>query len=369
MMASAGILVPVLVALIALLCVLSAGFIARVVGRLFSYESAIAAPPGNPSEPLLKTYQLAFLLAVGTVLFFWLVRPMRSIRIAEVVMWPMTYIWFDLMTGRGSSTMMYFVGLVLSLGYLFLLWFGIIWSFRHASKDCKVALGLCALAIAGVWWGLKVYGERVDWTSRGLNPDRPGFEPAVVLLAGTFQYRFTGLDTGWRYSGTARFEIRMRGADYYYAERWTGHGWKYGSWDNLTICVPGRPLMRNRSFSGSGHHGGGGGADDRLLVGRRLWDGDKFIGATMPDEHSVDGATERFSKLKRFGQYDIPMRIEFTKGDRREVLKVRRVEFLNEPGTNWFWLVQQKYFDHSEESQQLWKTNLNEAGWSGERRP
>ncbi len=49
-------------------------------------------------------------------------------------------------------------------------------------------------------------------------------------------------------------------------------------------------------------------------------------------------------------------------------LKPYQLAFLNEPGTNWFWLVQQKYFDHTPESRVLWQSNLNEAGWSGERR-
>jgi hypothetical protein len=94
-----------------------------------------------------------------------------------------------------------------------------------------------------------------------------------------------------------------------------------------------------------------------------------LIGAAAPDEVLIRGATERFSKLKQFGPFQIPERIEWMEGDRREVLQVRRVEFLNEPGTNWFLMVKQKYFDHGEESRQLWKTNLNEAGWSGEQKP
>ena len=193
-----------------------------------------------------------------------------------------------------------------------------------------------------------------------------------MLLAGTFDYQFKGIDTGMKHAGTARFEIRMRGPDYYYAERWTGNLWKYDSWDALTLSLPDFSGTWNRSYSGSGHHGRGGSSgasDDRLLVARRLWRGQEFVGATSPDEFSLRRATERFSNLKQFGRFQIPLQMEWTEDDRREVLHVRRVEFLNEPGTNWFLQIKQKYFDHDEGARQLWKTNLNEAGWSGEQTP
>ncbi len=106
-----------------------------------------------------------------------------------------------------------------------------------------------------------------------------------------------------------------------------------------------------------------------LLVGRRLWRGDEFIGASAADEVKIRGATERFSNLKKFGRFQIPRRIEFTERDTREVLRVRRVEFLNRPGTNWFFAINQKYWEHGEGRSQMWKTNLNEAGWAGERNP
>jgi hypothetical protein len=264
----------------------------------------------------------------------------------------------------------FLIPLVVYPAYFFGLWYAIIWSCRHASRGFKTALAICALAGAGCFWGLKIYDERVDWTSRGINPDLTGFNPKVLVLAGTLDYRFRGVDTGALYAGTARFEIRMRGADFYYAERWTGNLMKYGSWDALTLSLPDFAWNMTRSYSGSGHHGRGGSFDGerRLLVGRRLWLGEHFIGARAADEYSLNESSERFSKLKQYGQFMIPEQIELNERDRSEVLHVRRVEFLNEPGTNWFHLIKQKYFDHGDGSQLLWKTNLNEAGWSADRK-
>jgi len=226
-------------------------------------------------------------------------------------------------------------------------------------------------------WGFKAYGERIDWTSRGLNPDRPGFKPVVVLLAGTFDFSFTESDARPPGSmppppGTARFEIRMRGADYYYAKRWRGNPGIYQSFDSLTLSLPDCSGTWDYSRTGSGIRGEGGGnpvSDDSLQVGRRLWRGDEFIGAAAADAVSSKGETERFSELKQFGRFQIPERIEFTNSSRREVLHVLRVEFLNQPDTNWFQMIYQKYFDRNGLGGPLWKTNLNEAGWWGERTP
>jgi hypothetical protein len=336
-----------------------------------SPDSTPAPSPVPRAKPLLKSYQLAFLLASGTAFLFW-ASPGQFMRIAEPLVWPVYYLVSHLPWGRGDSTLGYVVALALALVYLFGLWLVIVWGWRRSSRGFKLALAGCALASVGCYWGLNAYRERIDWTSRGLNPARPGFKPAVVLLAGTFDYRFTGWETGKPYSGTARFEIRMRGADYYYAERWTGHQGKYGSWDALRLSLPDFSGTWNRSYSGSGRHGRGGSSaasDETLLAARRLWNGPEFIGASAADEYSIGRATERFSKLKQHGRFQIPERIEWTEGDRREVLHVRRVEFLHEPSTGWFRMIKQKYFDRGDGSRQFWKTNLNEAGWAGEKKP
>ena len=333
-------------------------------------EPTTAQPPEAPPPArrrLLKSYQLAFLLAVATLVLL-LIYPTRgSIRLAEWVFWPLIALAPRLPVPLGNHSFQVVTMLVLGLAYLFGLWFLIVWGLRRSSRGFKLALAVYAGACIGTWWGLKAYRERMDWTERGLNPALPGLKPSVVLLAGTFDYQFTGMDTGWHYTGSARFEIRMRGADYYYAERWTGSYWKYNSWDNLKLLTPEAGWNCTRSYSGSGHHGRGGGmSGNELLVARRLWRGNEFVGATAPDEVRAGQASERFAELKTYGRFKIPMRMEFTEGDTREVLHVRRVEFLSRPSTNWFHAINEKYFGSFSSRTNLWRTNLNEAGWSGQ---
>ena len=336
-------------------------------------EPTTARPPEAPPpvrRRLLKSYQLAFLLAVAT-LFLLFLYPTRGLsRYAEWLFWPLIALAPRLPVPRGNHSFQVFTMLVLGLAYVFGVWFLIIWGLRRSSWGFKLALAVYAVACIGTWWGLKAYREPVDWTERGLNPALPGLKPPVVLLAGTFDYQFTGMDTGWHYTGRARFEIRMRGTDYYYAERWTGSHWKYNSWDNLTLLTPDAGWNWTRSYAGSGHHGRGGGiSGDELLVARRLWRGNVFFGATAPDEVRAGQASESFAELKTYGRFKIPMRIEFAERDRREVLHVRRVEFLSQPSTNWFHAIKEKYCGSFSGRTNLWRTNLNEAGWSGQRSP
>jgi hypothetical protein len=258
---------------------------------------------------------------------------------------------------------------------LFGVWFVYVWGWRRFSGGFKLALTLCALASFGGWWSLKSQEERTDWTSHSLNPERPGFKPAVVLLAGTYDFNFYGSphgppDSSWIPAGSAQFEIRMRSGNYYYADRWTKTTLHEGSFDAL--------LLSMNSFVGSWDYVAGGSGirchhwqmetNDGLLPLRRLWRGDEFIGAADVLAVSTNGTTEQFSELKQFGPYQIPQRIEITDSSRHEVYHVRRVEFLNEPDTNWFWWIREKYFDGNSRGSPLWKTNLNEAGWPRERK-
>ena len=325
---------------------------------------------GSSAAPTtrLKSYQVTFILTISTVFLIWTGDLVGLIRFAEPLLMPLGYLQSLLPGSRSNSTMGFILLWVLGLAYLFGLWFLVVWGWRSFSRGFKVAMAICALASIGCSWGLKAYREQADWSSRGFNPDRSGFNPPVVLLAGTFDYQHKGWETGSLYTGTARFEIRMRGADYYYAERWTGHQRKYGSWKTLTLSMPDFSGTWNRRYSAYGTKGGGTSSessDSSLLIARRLWQGQEFVGAISEDEFSLNGTTEHFFDLKQHGRFKIPERIKWTSEYRRETLHIRRVEFLNEPNPDWFVLIKQKYFGRGDESRQLWKTNLNEAGWSG----
>jgi hypothetical protein len=310
---------------------------------------------------------MALVFTAGTILFCFMFPSDGLFRAMKMVLTPVLALVSILpRASRISVWGLDAASLLLGFAYFYGLWFLVICGLRRASRQLKVVLVLCVLLGIAGWCALKAYAGRIDWTSRGLNPARPGFAPAVVLLAGTFDYGFTSSITGEHRAGAARFEIRMRGADFYYAERWTGSYGKYGSWDSLALALGKSCFTWNRSYSGSGHHGRGGGGDDRILVARRLWRGEEFVGATAANSFASNGVTERFLELKQFGRFQIPGRIEFSDGERHEILHVRRVEFLGQPGTNWFYQIKQKYLDHLGTTGQPGAANLDEAGWSGE---
>jgi energy-coupling factor transporter transmembrane protein EcfT len=322
-------------------------------------------------KPRLKTAKWAFLLAVVS-LFLLLMFPggwyyRMTIYLFQV---PLHYVkslpWCD-----SSIWASMIVGTATFLACSFGCWFVVLWGWLHSSRGFKMVFGGCAVASLLCFWGLKAYKERIDWTSYGLNPDLPGFKPTVVVLAGTFVYRFKDDENEYVHSGTARFEIRMRGAEYYYAERWHGYPSKNGSWDALYLGLPEFYGVRNSSRTGSGRHGGGWSSpaspdeEKRLLVARRLWRGQEFIGAKSSDDYTLGHAKERFSELRQFGRFQIPMHIEWSEGGGWESFRVRRVEFLPGPDTNWFEMIGQKYFTERRTLPIVTSKTYDEAGWAG----
>jgi hypothetical protein len=316
----------------------------------------------------------AFIFTVVTLLCLFGIPSQTT----AVVFWPVFYVcshlpFWGISPALGETAVLslaYFTRVLLfSFFYALAVWLFILWAWRHSSTGCKLALGTCIPAAFVFWRGLAAYQERIDWTSRGLNPGRPGFKPAVVLLAGTLDYESTDL-ADQRHSGTALFEIWMRGADYYFADRWHGSYSKYGSWDAVTVVLPNFEGNRHSGYSGRGRRGGSGqssGSTSNSLPGQSMWRGSEFIGGAVPNSPLGPGGNVVFSEPKVFGPYQIPQRIEWRQGSRREVLHVRRVEFHNEPGTNWFLATKRKYFGDKEGPPQRVQSLLEDAGWSGKK--
>jgi hypothetical protein len=248
----------------------------------------------------------------------------------------------------------------------FLHWY--VWSFLlvfvwiRTSVHFKWVIGGYILAALATWAGFSHYSSRDDWTSRGLNPNRPGFQPAVVLLSGTFDYSFSDSSIGQHKTGSAYFEIRMHGEDYYYCKRWHGREWKVGSWYNVQLAMPGFCERRQLSRLGHTTRGGGGSCDpDGIFVARNLWRTNRFVGA---DESALiyerNGARQEFRNFFAFGPFSLPRIIVFAEGNmRQETYTVRKVEFLNSPKTNWFELIKGKHFDRIP---QLRTAHLDEPG-------
>lgn len=182
--------------------------------------------------------------------------------------------------------------------------------------------------------------KKPDWTSQGLNPDRPGFEPQAITLSGEY--------------GKGRdifFEIRMHGFDYYYARRWHGNDWKPGAWFHTYIACDGEGWSWGLHCSSIGTGGGGGGlacSDEFILPARRLWDKQHFIGANTNDliakQKQWNHRQEEFSDLVKVGRWLVPSHIHLVDDNgKSEDYFIKRIVFLPTPDTNWFEQVMAKY--------------------------
>ena len=200
-----------------------------------------------------------------------------------------------------------------------------------------------------------------DITVRGLDTNRPDFKPQLVILSGT--------------NSNGYFQIRMRGADYYYCRKWNNQKWENGSWFTMELDIsPDVAFVRGLHCNGFGSGGGGfsAGLPNDLVLARRLWNGTNFIGANtnelIAEERRWD-RKEEFQKLDKVGPFLIPKQIKFSNHnssdqDRKvETYTILQIEFSDEPSTNWFWDVKRKYYDHS------LTTDLDEPGpFLGERK-
>ena len=303
-----------------------------------------------PDKQIFRFKPRFFALGLAALTVF---LPFFAIRHSEIFVmyffWPVLWIVQHSIPHTFQPSGGWWILLMIIVGffYAFLVWWLVLFGLFKSSKHFKWSLVFCALLSLGFFYSLKTYKTQVDWTSRGLNPDRTGYKPSVVLLAGTVDYRFTDWETHWLRTGTATFEIRMRGYDSYYEMLWTGNSQTYNTFAFTRIALTNFYGTWNRSFAGSGHHGRGGsseGAYTGLLPGRRLWNGNEFVGVTGELSANNKNQSEIFSKLRQVGSYKIPGEIEFDEGDHHELFVVRRVEFLPQPSEEWFNLVREKYF-------------------------
>jgi hypothetical protein len=230
----------------------------------------------------------------------------------------------------------------------FLAWYYIIKFCLRASRHFQVTIA--AVVIVGFIFHAPKSG--VDWTSGGLNPNAPGFKPQVVILAGTTERGF--------------FEIRMRGADYYYCEEWNDPEWENGSWYRLYLAIPDFAQSWGLSRGRFGTRGGGGswlGRSEDLVLARRLWNGTNFIGATTNDtvaEERQPQVREEFEDLEKVGPFLIPKRINFESfSGGSKTYNIKKIEFWNRQSTNWFLDVKRKHFDRDSSLQTI---DLNEPG-------
>jgi hypothetical protein len=134
----------------------------------------------------------------------------------------------------------------------------------------------------------------------------------------------------------------------------------------LELAIPDFAMHWGLGRGRFGTRGGGGsslGRPEDLVFARRLWSGTNFVGARTNElvaEEREWHLREEFQKLEMVGPYLIPKQIRFFDGrERDETYTLRKVEFWNQPSTNWFWHVKQKYFDPGSA---MHTNDLNEPG-------
>ncbi len=328
--------------------------------------SAAEKTPPDSGQNIFHFKPRFFALGLAALTVF---LPFLAIRHSETFVmyffWPMLWLGQHVIPQSFHPSGGWWILLAIIFGffYAYIIWWVILVGLFKTSKHFKWALIVCAVFAIGLFLSFKAYKAHDDWTSRGLNPDRPGFKPSVVLLAGTLEYRFTDWETHELRTGTARYEIRMRGYDRYYEKLWTGNSRTYNTFAFMRLALTNFYGTYNWSLSGSGHHGRGGSSEATyvgLLPARRLWHGDEFIGANDSLIVSNKNQTEIFTKLQQIGPYKIPGEIEFNEGGHHEVFTVHRVEFLSQPTVEWFDLVRQKHFGND---QKLRGVDLGEPVW------
>ncbi len=326
----------------------------RECGRGIGSDKVKTAPPREHKIAFAIGLAILIYLALGPFMFPWFfednISPFISLLIRKIPF-----------------------GEKIGIGWLFvlpilagLIVYSMVRYYLQASRQFQSAV--VALIVVAIFLACLLYEKRssLDWTARGLNPDRPGFKPQVVILSGTFTYKANDSPDNLVRSGEAFFEIRMRGSDYYYCRKWNHAESGVGSWFDVELAIPGFASHWGLSRGRFGTRGGGGswyGAPEDLMPARRLWNGTNLIGAItnyLEVEDVRRGAKEEFQKLKQIGSWQIPRRILFSRNTRREeIYTIKKVEFWNRPATNWYWDVKAKYFDTS--SQQ--RTNdLQEPG-------
>lgn len=271
------------------------------------------------------------------------------------------------------------VWIAVHIGFWVSFWTAVVCAYRSTSLGYFLILLCCGVAaVQGRSW-LRTYEREPDWTERGLNPNRPGFEPQVVILAGVVKASYRSIHTHLHRSQGDYFEIRMRGADHYYCRRWQGTDLReIGSRFQVELEMPDfnkRWAVMRLPHTTRGMGGGTGTSDDHVIIGRRLWGPTGFIGAkseerflklvrlhnsthggtvklvsAQADESAWQNATwerEEFTQLRQVGRYQIPTRITYTcsSGDRQEIYEIKRIEFSNRPATDWFQAIRKKHFE------------------------
>jgi hypothetical protein len=305
----------------------------------------------------IKPHQVALWFAIGFIvlsllspyLFGTFLFGRRFETYLSYLMWP--GMWFSRYLGS-SEGWNFIVMIIWGLFVVYIIFYIPIKLWMTSSRHLHIALVAYAALCFATYEFYQWYSTKPDWSSHGLNPDRPGFKPQVVVLAGKFDFWAHDSSVNLDKSGTAFFEIRMRGHNYYYCRKWHGNVWRPGSWFNVEVANHGEGFQFGLHCSSVGTGGGGGSWYGDHLVAQRLWNKQEFVGANKDDlifkEAQWPKRKEEFSHLVKVGRWLIPAHIRLTQSGndaREENYYIKKIEFLPTPDTNWFEQVFKKYSD------------------------
>jgi len=215
-----------------------------------------------------------------------------------------------------------------------------------------------------------------------LNEIKGGTTPPVLYLSGAFTETWKPAP-GSRTPRRGEFEMYIRGTNYYFLKCWHGNptnrpgpvaglvgqllpflpfvGRSYSGWSQGRVCVHDFEWTWERRWGRFGKQGGGGGGEggpNWLAPGRRLWNSSGFVGALEEGQVNKEWyATEMFRNLKKVGVYAIPRVIEFNQHDCSQTFRIKRCEFRNDPGPDWFLARKKEYFRGGEEKPRAAETN------------
>ncbi len=305
----------------------------------------LAAPPSQWPE-IQACLRTAALWSIGAGAALLILSVFVLERAFFLSQWIFPTMYFLASTMNGAPRWLSAVG---PFAWYYAGWFIIIWVLRHGSVASKFALVGCAALGLGSISFEKHLASQVDWTERRVDASRPGFQPRLLILAGTLRQVDGPKNAG-------RFEIRIAGPDFYqlsqtwpetwnywggrYTETaragwdgWGGRGPRYRRWGSATSCGPRSGLNT--------------GLQPVLMPGRSLWSGTNFTGAThegqsttySKPENNFNFASRReeYRRLEPIGRWKIPREILFEDARRGKFLyEIRRIELLPVPDYAWF---------------------------------
>jgi hypothetical protein len=202
-----------------------------------------------------------------------------------------------------------------------------------------------------------------------LNAIKGSNTPAVLFLSGKFTETWQPRP-GAPTERNGEFEMYIRGTNSYFLKCWHGDptnrpgpiagtlsqflpivARRYSGWSQAEIIVDGFDWRIEKRWGRFGSQGGSG-SGNGFAPGRRLWNSSGFIGAIEEGQinkeceappNSDYYAREIFKDLQIVSGFHIPRVIQFNRYGYSQTYRVKKCEFRDGPGQDWFLAREQEY--------------------------